>query len=71
MEKFSLFYYQLTYDEKAEGWYYELYADDFTTRVMPPTEYFANQGIARYAAIGHIHLLESRMGISHSESEHS
>lgn len=61
MEKFSCYQYQLLYDEVAYGWYYEIYSDDFYSQrlVVESDEFFESEGTARYAAIGHIHLLEN------------
>lgn len=59
MEKFGI--YRFSIIEYESGWIYEIYTDE-GTRVRQSTEKFKYEGIARFAAIGHISLLEQGKG---------
>lgn len=67
LEVFSNFTFRVLKDEFKKGWYYELYKADAKTIILTSGEFFESEGSARYAVIGHIHLLET----SNFESERS
>ena len=69
MEKFSTLKYTIRHDESGRGWYYEIYNNDGTTLLSVSAELFKNQGVARYAVIGHITLLEN--SFNHFQVERS
>jgi hypothetical protein len=58
MEKFSTYSYHVLPDQLKRGWYYEIYSVNGKKLIETNPELFASEGTARYAAIGHIHLLE-------------
>lgn len=58
MEKFKKYAFQVFEDENKLGWYYRIFTPDLSTVVYRSSEYFQSEGIARYAAIGHVTLLE-------------
>lgn len=67
MEKFGIYKYrilQFKADREYIGpktWYYEIMIDD-NTIIRKSKESFYYEGIARFAAIGHISLLEQGKG---------
>lgn len=65
MENFSDFMYKLLHDKK-QGWYYELYSPEGQTLLAKADEFFDSKGTARYAVIGHIHLMEINSQCEHS-----
>jgi len=69
MEKFGLYKFIILKDEKKKGWYYKIYTEDpdyisfnGTNVLRESQELFAFEGIARFAAIGHITVLENGEG---------
>lgn len=69
METFSNFGIKLVRDEQKDGWYFEIYTSpDGETLLDTGDELYETEGTARYAAIGHIHLMEIKINF---ESEHS
>lgn len=66
METFSDFMYKLLHDKKQQGWYYELYSPDGQTLLAKADEFYDSKGTARYAVIGHIHLMEINSQYEHS-----
>ena len=69
MEKFSLYEFNVILDLHGCGWYYEIYTDDIdyinwrkTNILRSSDEWFDTAQEARFAAIGHINLLENGEG---------
>lgn len=58
MEKFGKFKFQLLKDDTNMGWYYQIYFDNSPRIISVSIESFKTEGIARYAAIGHIELIK-------------
>jgi hypothetical protein len=69
MEKFSTMKYKLASDRLGNGWSYEIYADGLSKLLAASQELFDSRGTARYAAIGHITLLEN--ALNNARCEHS
>jgi hypothetical protein len=61
MEKFGLFKYKIFQNLGKPGYFYQIYNDDETV-LREAKELFQYEGIARFAAIGHISLLEQGKG---------
>jgi hypothetical protein len=69
MEKYSCYEFALIEDPHGCGWYYEIYTDDVDYRNWMRTnilrssdEWYDTEQEARFAAIGHIGLLENGEG---------
>ena len=58
MELFSCFRFRILHDSVKKGWYYQLYSGNGLILLHQTDELFDSEGTARYAAIGHISLLE-------------
>jgi hypothetical protein len=58
MEICGKFKFKVSKNAHNLGWYYEIFSGDMIQPIAGSTEYFESAGIARYAAIGHITLLE-------------
>lgn len=69
MEKFGLFKFTVFFDDKWEGWSFKIY-DHSEKEVMESKEIYSHEGIARYAVIGQIALLEIKLALTPS-SAHS
>ena len=67
METLGCFRFEVFRHEKNLGWYYQIHHPVFT-RALTSEEYFNSEGTARYAAIGHITILEQNP--SYSRCEH-
>lgn len=61
MEKFGLYKYEIMKDECFDKWFYHILNDDESV-LRRSKEMFQYEGIARFAAIGHISLLEQGKG---------
>jgi hypothetical protein len=61
MQKFGEYNFSVIKDKKDQGFYYEIYTKDFSV-LRQAKETFQYEGIARFAAIGHISLLEQGKG---------
>lgn len=61
MEKFSYYNFKILKNDKGKGFIYEIY-DKNLELVRESQEWYDHEGIARFAAIGHISLLESGEG---------
>jgi hypothetical protein len=61
MEKFGAYYFRILWDEDRKGWYYQISSNQMTV-LRSSDEMFQYEGIARFAAIGHISLLENGEG---------
>jgi hypothetical protein len=61
MEKFSYYHFKILKNDRGKGFVYEIY-DNNHSLVRESDEWFEYEGIARFAAIGHISLLESGEG---------
>ena len=66
METFSDFKIDFQFDHSQMGWRYAIYKADGKTFLGTDGECYELQGIARYAAIGHIHLMEINSQCEHS-----
>ena len=66
METFSDFKIHLFFSHNMFAWSYEIYETDGKTLVKKSDEFYESEGIARYAAIGHIHLMETNSPPEHS-----
>lgn len=69
IEKYSLYQYQIMNNPDGEGFVYEIYTDDPDHKYWERTnvlresgEWFDTEQEARFAAIGHINLLENGEG---------
>jgi hypothetical protein len=58
MENFSHYRYKVLPTRNAKGFYYKIYNCNGTIMLKESQEIFAHEGIARYAAIGQIALME-------------
>lgn len=63
MEKFSTMKYKTVFDEKIRRWCYEIYSAN-EDLISDSPDFFDSQGEARYAAIGHISVLEKTLSNS-------
>lgn len=70
MEKLGRYFYKILHEKEKNKWYYEIYKENTTHQYVVSTELFVLSGIARYAAIGHISLLETENQFNCSESVH-
>ncbi len=61
MEKFGIYNFQVLEDISGNGFCYKIY-DDNGMPTRESREFFHYEGIARFAAIGHISLLEQGKG---------
>lgn len=61
MEKFSYYNFQILKNDKGKGFIYEIY-NEALELVRESDEWYEYEGIARFAAIGHISLLENGEG---------
>jgi hypothetical protein len=61
MEKFGLYKYKIFQNLGLPGWFYQIYDDD-ENLIREAKEIFQYEGIARFAAIGHISLIEQGKG---------
>lgn len=66
METYSTFSFKILKNEERQGWYFEIYSFDGKTLLLVGDECFRQEGIARYAAIGQIHLMEVSPQDEHS-----
>lgn len=64
MENFSTMKYKTMFDDKTKRWCYEIYSTKEELISDSPDD-FESEGEARYAAIGHISVLEK--GLSNFE----
>lgn len=64
MEKFGRFNFRVLKDDIKKGWSYEILTNSMNGLVIlrESKELFEYEGIARFAAIGHIALLEQDKG---------
>ena len=64
VEKYSYYEFCLKHDNEENAWYYEIYDPDFRTRLVlrDANDWFDTEQEARFAAIGHIDLLENGEG---------
>ena len=60
MEKFGHFKFKIFKIEDKKGWHYQILNDDDTV-LRESHEIYAFEGIARFAVIGHITLLEKKI----------
>lgn len=60
MEKFGCFKYRI-YSDDMKKWHYQIFKDDGTP-LRDSQEVYLFEGIARFAVIGHISLLEQKKG---------
>lgn len=61
MEKFGDYKFTIIKDETFKTFFYKIFDED-ETMLRKSHEYFKYEGIARFAAIGHISLLEQGKG---------
>ncbi len=68
-DKYSCYEFAVLEDPNGSGWYYEIYTDDVdynnwmrTNILRSSDEWFDSAQRARFAAIGHIDLLENGEG---------
>jgi len=60
MESFSLYDFEI--HKEDEGWVYDIYSREYKNILVESDEWFDTEQEARYAAIGHISLLENGEG---------
>ncbi len=70
MEIFGLFKFKVFFDENWDGWLFKVY-DKTDKEMIESSEVFSSEGIARYAAIGQIALLELKQAFSQCTFERS
>jgi hypothetical protein len=61
MEKFGCFKFKIYKPANIESWSYQIFNED-DSLLRESQELFAYEGIARFAAFGHIALLEQQKG---------
>jgi hypothetical protein len=61
MEKFAQFKFKIYQKNGVNDWHYQIF-DNEETEIRHSQEVFKREGIARLAAIGHISLLEQKIG---------
>lgn len=67
METLGEFKFKVVRDSEKLGWSYKIYGKDGTILISDSPDVFESEGVARYAAIGHITILERN---SSSQCEH-
>lgn len=58
METFGKFRFKILKDDHTSGFYYQIYTNDLSQVVSTSVDSFWSTGLARYAAIGQITLIE-------------
>jgi hypothetical protein len=61
MERFGAYQFKILKNNAVDGWYYQIGNDEISI-LRESKEFFKYEGIARFAAIGHISLLEQGKG---------